>query len=155
MNVYQLAKDKAFLVAVKALILNSKNEILFLKVGSKLNDSAKWDLPGGLMAYEDTVESGLKREVFEETGLKLEEFELAGCAETVFEKFVFEGNEVKDVRVVVIAYKYRMKTDNSQIQLSSEHDDYTWSGVHNGLSELRLSRPSEAVIKKLVIRENL
>lgn len=150
MNIYQLAKDKAFLVAVKALIVNEKEEILFLKVNSELSDSEKWDLPGGLMEFEDTVESALQREVLEETGIKVDNIELAGCTETIFEKFVFIDNEIKDVRVIVIVYKYKLDQSNTQIKLSSEHVEFTWCSKGDTLDKMRLSRPSKAVIDKLI-----
>ncbi len=155
MNIYQLAKDKAFLVAVKAVVVNSKDEILFLKVNSSLNDSQKWDLPGGLMEYEDTVEDTLRREVLEETGIQVQDIELLTCTETIFEKFVFAENEVKDVKVAVIVYKYKLKEENPHVKLSGEHDDYIWCSDKGKLNQMILSRPSKAVIEKLITEGNI
>ncbi|MFC2135133.1 NUDIX domain-containing protein [Bacteroidota bacterium] len=66
--------NKEFAIAVKALIINSKGEILSVKRRpNDVHSSGKWDIPGGrLEHYEENPFDGLKREVMEETGLEVE-----------------------------------------------------------------------------------
>ncbi|MBI2356736.1 NUDIX hydrolase [Candidatus Dojkabacteria bacterium] len=142
---YRLAKGKAFLIAVKALITNSKDELLLLKVHTGLRDSEKWDLPGGLMEFEDTVKSRVKQEVFEETGLTLDNWKLANVSETIFENFKFEEDDVRDVRVVVIGFTTKLEDEDIQINLSEEHEDYIWCD-RKQLKEYILSKPTKAII---------
>ncbi len=144
---YELPKDKAFLVAVKAIITNSKGEILLLKVNTGLRDSEKWDLPGGLMEFEDSVESRVSQEVFEETGLKITDWKLIGVAETVFEKFVLNG-ETKDAKVIVVGFTTALDESNVAIVVSEEHDSYSWISTSE-LEKLILSKPTKAILSKI------
>ena len=144
---YQIAKDKAFLVAVKGIVFNEKGEILVLKVDNKLNDAAKWDFPGGLMDYNDTVESALKRELQEEIGYTPTEYSVLACSQTEFLNFTFQEKDTRDVRVVIIGYKVKFDS-SSQIVLSDEHSEYRWVDK-SGLLTLPLSRPTKALVESL------
>jgi len=54
------------------IILNKKNEFLILKLPiNKEFTKEMWMFPGGRLNDDDTPESGLKREIFEETGLEV------------------------------------------------------------------------------------
>lgn len=57
-------KDYLFRVALKAVILNEKNEILVVKESGR----DWWDLPGGGLDHGESLKQGLARELFEEVG---------------------------------------------------------------------------------------
>ena len=63
-----LAKRRAPIVAVGAVIWNSKREVLLVR---RLRPPRvdEWSIPGGKIEWGETVEAALKREVREETGL--------------------------------------------------------------------------------------
>ena len=56
-------------MVAKAIILDSKNNVLFLKRSDYVEKfSGEWDLPGGQLKEGETLLDGLVREVKEETG---------------------------------------------------------------------------------------
>lgn len=57
-------KDYLFRVALKAVILNEKNEILVVKESGR----DWWDLPGGGLDHGESLKQGLARELLEEVG---------------------------------------------------------------------------------------
>lgn len=70
-------EDK-FHLGIKALIVNSENKILLLKVNPlalKNQVQPYWDIPGGRIEKGSTVEKTLEREVAEETGIQKFEIE--------------------------------------------------------------------------------
>ena len=58
--------DYLYRISLKALIYNDAGQILVVKE----IDRMYWDLPGGGMDFGETIESSLKRELFEEVGYK-------------------------------------------------------------------------------------
>jgi hypothetical protein len=67
---------------------------------------------------------------------------------TFFEKFTF-GDETKDVRVVVIGFTTKVNEENITISVSEEHEDYKWCSW-DSLNEIELSKPSKAIITKIL-----
>jgi len=86
-NISKFAKT---ILTVKAVIVNSQNEILLLKRSNKILNPGKWDLPGGTLEKAETLEEALTREIQEETGLKIEVADILGTAE-----FAKETNNLK------------------------------------------------------------
>lgn len=60
----KVGHDKIFLNSVVAFIRNDKGEVLMQRRG----DSNLWGFIGGCMELEESFETTLRREVFEETG---------------------------------------------------------------------------------------
>lgn len=58
--------DYLYRISLKALIYNEVGQILVVKE----IDRTYWDLPGGGMDFGETIESSLKRELYEEVGYK-------------------------------------------------------------------------------------
>lgn len=89
----------------KVIIVDSSNRVLFLK-RSKYTDkyAGEWDLPGGHLKKNESLEDGLKREVHEESGLKVENL-------TFFKKM----NNL---------HFFHCKYNSQPVSLSHEHIDY-------------------------------
>ena len=62
---YHLKSDEVFLVSQKALIAQ-ENRLLILRAS---DDTNLWELPGGLLEMDEEMQTGLIREVAEETGM--------------------------------------------------------------------------------------
>jgi ADP-ribose pyrophosphatase YjhB (NUDIX family) len=61
-------------VSVAAAVINNDGRILVIR----RRDQGTWQLPGGILELDETVEAGLRREVYEETGIAIEPQRLTG-----------------------------------------------------------------------------
>lgn len=102
--------------AVKAVIKNENDEILFLKRRAKRGGPQNWDLPGGLIEEDEKHTDTLQREIFEELGVKS-----SIGAEIGTWTFLrsFDGE-------TVTATNFRVTLANDAISLSDEHITYGW-----------------------------
>jgi 8-oxo-dGTP diphosphatase len=66
-----------FTVGVSAVVLNERNEILFLR--HWFRESSGWQLPGGLISRNESLEDALRRELREETGYEVEVLSLVSA----------------------------------------------------------------------------
>lgn len=107
--------ELSFVQAVRALLLNDKNEILLLKRSSSSSTNpGRWELPGGKIDSGESFDVALKREVFEETGLSITLKNAAGTAEQL----------VKGWHVVHLVMTGEVLS--KEIVLSDEHEEYCW-----------------------------
>ncbi|MDD3283976.1 MAG: NUDIX hydrolase [Patescibacteria group bacterium] len=98
------------------IVLNSKKEFLILKLPiNKEFKKEMWMLPGGRLNYNDQAESGLMREVFEETGLKIKIVKPIHVARWGIEK-----------PIKYSVFFLCKLTGNKVIKLSKEHTEYKW-----------------------------
>jgi len=89
----------------KAVIIDSKNRTLFLKRSSYVKKFAKeWDLPGGHLKENESLEAGLEREVEEETQIQIRN-----------PSFITQIDNL---------HFFMVKYNSQQISLSHEHTDY-------------------------------
>lgn len=103
---FDLKPDQAFLISQKALIIN-ENKLLILKgvLGRQIDGEFVWELPGGLLEYDEDIEKGLIREVYEETGLNIvnpEIFDITSYSKE--KKFVFKDKRQVKVKKLVTYY---------------------------------------------------
>ncbi len=131
-----------FHVGIKALCRDGQGRYLVLQVNpEKLRGKqpAYWDIPGGRIEEDDTVEATLARELEEELGIALE----------TMPKF-FTGvvanikipTDVGEVGLVLMIYLVDFPVD-AAIKLSDEHTAYEWVDAAAAADRLRYKYPQE------------
>lgn len=110
-----------------AVILDSQNRILLVKRSE--NDvylPGYWGMPGGKIEFGETLNEGLKREVFEEIGFKVE----VGYPLLV-KSFELRYEISKDRFFYEIFCLCNVKDDKQVPKLSGEHSDFKWVSLEN------------------------
>lgn len=102
-------RSRGPIVAVDAIVINSKKEILLTRRNIK-PFRGKWVLPGGHVKYGETVEEALRREVEEETGMKVEIKKLHGVY----------SNPKRDPRYHIICVCYICGMLSGEIRINFE-----------------------------------
>jgi len=104
--------NKKKIVAAGGLVVNEKNEILFIF------RRQHWDLPKGKLDEGETIEACAVREVQEETGLKKVEIVSFLCKtyHEYFDKWINED-------VIKESWWYLMKSDSSEILIPQTEED--------------------------------
>lgn len=96
------------------VVLKNKDRILVLK-----RKDGFWEFPGGGVDWGEDPEDSAVREVKEETGIAIRRpLQFLGITSAVYEK---EGNEKHSIYLV-----YSAETDNDQVIICGEHDEYRW-----------------------------
>ena len=111
-----LNKAEDVSLSTKAIILDSRGRVLVLKDST----SDWWDLPGGHVQDDETLEAGLRREVFEETGL------LVTSYSQIFVKNLALGNPPVEKPVV-----FFFASVMGDVVLSHEHTNAAWQSPDN------------------------
>jgi len=140
-------EDK-FHLGIKAIIRNSRGQLLLLKVKPEQLKGARgesyWDIPGGRIHKGSTVEETLRREVEEETGV------------TTIKSFIpftmVLSNKVRipvgkeTVGLILSSYLCNVG-DASQIKISNEHIEYGWFTPKEAEKLLAFKYPKEFIDK--------
>jgi 8-oxo-dGTP pyrophosphatase MutT (NUDIX family) len=142
-----MSSEDCFHLGVKALIRNTNNQLLLLKINPSeypnYNGDAYWDIPGGRVQKDDTVESTLKREVEEETGIK------------AITKVEFFYSTVSNLRIPVangtvglIIFAYLCEVvDQPAIRLSAEHIDFSWFNLTESAALLQVKYAPDFIVR--------
>ncbi len=85
-----------------------------------------WQLPGGGLEYNETVQEALLREIREETGLEVKIISPAIVCDSIIDKWKWHG--------VIVSYVCRLATANSQIKLDKEATEYKWVTYDDALT---------------------
>lgn len=119
-------------IVQKALVINSKQEVLILRRSASDNRRPlQWDLPGGHLDDGEALDKGVLREVLEETGLSVAD------ASLVFSKTeyrVWNGGEGS-----VLFMFFAVHTQETTVTLSEEHDQYEWVPIDNANEKFEYS----------------
>jgi len=153
MDYYNLPNNRSFLLAVKGFILNTKRELLLLKVADddpSAVDKGRWNLPGGLVEMDEKLQEALIREIKEETGLTTTPSELIGVDSFEREGFQFKDRTVKDVRVIVIGYM--CNGEYSSVRLDHEHTAFEWVGISK-LSDMEFTPNSGGLVRQFLSKK--
>lgn len=102
-NIKIVANDIS--TTAKVVIIDNKDRVLMLKRSNYTKEfSGEWDLPGGHLKPNESLEAGLSREVKEETSLDVS-----------MPAFVLK---IENIHFFMAAY------DSQPVSLSHEHVDY-------------------------------
>src|SRR6478672_5838944 len=95
-------------VSVAGIVVNDEGKVLVVK----RRDNGEWQPPGGVLELDETIEEGLRREIFEETGIESSVGPLTGV--------------YKNMRLGVIALVFRCTQSSGQIRTSDETEQVKW-----------------------------
>ena len=117
----------------KVVLIDQKNRVLFLKRSEYVRKFAgDWDLPGGHLKENESLEAGLKREVREETGLEIRD--------PIF------INKIENLN-----FFYAMYNSQSVI-LSHEHTEYKFFEKEELKSSEKFQRIALEALRKMEIK---
>lgn len=137
-----MSRSKRFFYDVRqyVVVFNKLDEILLLQVPDTYKDiKGSWTLPGGKLEPKDSPESGLEREVREETGLKI----------THLEPFYIARWNTKNSKKLAIFYQADIKGSRTDPNLSDEHGDYAWVTMGEALRHKFYNKQFKEALKLL------
>ena len=105
-------------IAIRAIITNAEGKVLILKRENTKYCEGLWNLPGGKLEYNETVESALTAEVREETGLTVTGFNFFSYLDNLPGK----KGELHYITLVFICRTV------GTVKLSPESSEYRWIG---------------------------
>jgi len=117
-----------FMVAAGAVIeLNSSGKILLVRRSDKLDfHPSEWEICYGRIDQFEGIETGLRREVFEELGIKDLKIIKVLRVWHMFRGSIKAENEL-------IGITFYCKTKTPHIRLSEEHMEYQWFSPEEAL----------------------
>lgn len=123
-------KEKIFHLGVKALIQNNRGKFLILNVNQEKFKNPKpqgyWDLPGGRVMDDETIEETLFRELEEETGITtLNSFK---PLDTIVSNIEIPLKDDFKAGLILTIYACTLHK-SGPIILSSEHTDFAWASL--------------------------
>ena len=145
--------EEKFHVGVKALITNDKNEILVLKTNPEDAPTwpDHWDLPGGRIKGDDTIEETLRKELTEELGI--DNIEILEHFDTHISNLKIPlDNDI--VSLLLIVYKCKLPDNNINFKLSFEHLEYKWASVDEAKELLKVKFPNSFIEKLNLLKPN-
>jgi 8-oxo-dGTP diphosphatase len=113
---YKMSDRQSYYIGIKGIIKDQSGRVLILKDSS----TGKWEVPGGRMDAEQTIEGAFAREITEEIqDASLEKFgDLLFAAQGAF-------NVENAHKLFLIFYSVKVRLP-SKLTLSSEHTDSAW-----------------------------
>ena len=145
-------QEDRFHLGVKALIHNHNGKLLLLQKNAKNSQTLKgtlWDLPGGRIQKNESLEEALKREIYEETGLQ---------NMTQIDPFTMVLTDTRipleedSVGLILAVYVCNLLDDNPTVCLSDEHLHYDWFNPSDAAKLLATNHPAELVNKIAQLR---
>ncbi len=105
-----------------ALLFNQQGKLLLLRVPHRFEHISKcWTLPGGRLEPDDSPESGILREIEEETQLKVKSLRI---------KHVARWNTERSEKLAIF-YVCELDDTKEDPILSDEHSDFVWVAPHD------------------------
>ena len=108
--------DKPFSLSVKIILQDDENRWLLLRRSSRsVWNPGKWEIPGGKIQINESIQETVLRETLEETGLETKIQGVLGAVE----------DETENLRLAHLILVGDLKS--KEINLSNEHDKYAWA----------------------------
>jgi 8-oxo-dGTP diphosphatase len=142
-------QDLQLRVAAKAVITNTKGQVLIVREAKTYKDGVKigvYGMPGGRLEPGEAFLDGLAREVREETGLTV----AAGQPLLVGEWCPV----IRGVPHQIIAIFIACQSQSTAVQLSDDHDDYMWIDPHKR-REYNIMSPDCDAVDALAARSSI
>ena len=129
-------------VGVKALIFNKARNVLIIKRNTEKYPEVNnlWDIPGGRIDTEVSLEENLKREIFEEVNLSNVKTLALVSAQDIIKP---------DKHVVRLTY-VSCATDFANLKLSDEHIEYRWISIE----DLKILDGLDRYVKEIIKDNN-
>lgn len=116
------------LLVNRTIVLGSNNQILLIRRSEDDSHAPlKWEFPGGKLDQGQDLSNALEREVLEETGLLVTPVKRIAY----FESMILTSGKYAGLPYVVLIGI--SKTEDLEIHLSAEHQDYVWCSVTEAL----------------------
>ena len=131
--------EQLYHLGIKALVSNQAGKFLILKVNpEKLRntDAAYWDIPGGRVQINQTIEDTLIREVFEETGLQVSS--IGKNLGTFLSNILIP---IEEGSVALLLSVYQVDVAEGNVLLSDEHTEMAWVDSESLIDRLRHKYP--------------
>lgn len=130
-------------IAVRAVVIKNKKALVIRESGAyeEGTNVGKYDLPGGRVSAGERFDEALRREVFEEVGLEI----------TTFKPF-FVGEwrpVVKDISLQIIGIFFVCTTNNADVVLGTDHDEFLWVS-RDDIANIPLMSPVPEALQILV-----
>jgi ADP-ribose pyrophosphatase YjhB (NUDIX family) len=104
-----MATDHRHSVSVAGVVVDDQGRALIIR----RRDNGHWEPPGGILEHGETIEDGLRREVYEETGLKIEPGRLTGV--------------YQNMRRHIIALVFRCRPVAGELTENDEAAAFRWA----------------------------
>jgi 8-oxo-dGTP diphosphatase len=117
-------------VSVAAVITDAQNRVLVVQ----RRDNGQWQIPGGILERDESIQEGLRREVYEETLLAVEPRRLTGV--------------YKNLRLGVVALVFRATVTEGEpapTEESAAVDWWTFDRVEAEMNETFAVRVADAL----------
>jgi 8-oxo-dGTP diphosphatase len=111
-----MTEDHRYSVSVAGVIVDDEGRALIIQ----RRDNIHWEPPGGVLEHGETIEDGLRREVYEETGLKIEQQRLTG---------VYQNMERH-----IVALVFQCKRIAGNLSVNNEVIDFRWVDAADALT---------------------
>lgn len=95
-------------VSVAGVVVDNQGRALLIQ----RRDNGRWEAPGGVLERNEDIETGLRREVREETGLEVKPTALTGI--------------YKNMPCGIVALVFRCKAEAGSLQESDETAAFRW-----------------------------
>jgi 8-oxo-dGTP diphosphatase len=104
-----MTEDHRYSVSVAGVIVDDEGRALIIQ----RRDNGHWEPPGGILEHGETIEDGLRREVFEETGLSVEPQRLSGVYQNMSRH--------------IVALVFRCRTVGGTLAATDEARAFRWA----------------------------
>ncbi len=129
-------KNKKFFVGVKGVVIQD-NKVLLVKANKKIEGRDHWEVPGGRIDDDETIEQALSRELFEEVGATNVR------ARGALSAWRIPRDIEEDTSLVLIFFKATADF-NGEPKISEEHTEYKWATLEEA-TELAFPAVAEAI----------